>query len=86
LPRALETAGALADDMSDMELYGLGEDWLDRYIERVLDVTAADVLETAQRRLDPARARIVVVGDRRRVGRPLGTLAEGDFEDIRFEP
>jgi zinc protease len=86
LPRALETAGALADHVSDIELFGLGEDWLDRYMERVLDVTAADVLDSAQRRLDPAGAGIVVVGDRRRVQRALETLADGDFEEVRFEP
>lgn len=86
MPRALETAESLADHVADIALYGLGEDWLDHYVERVLDVTAADVLEAARQRLDPAHARIVVVGDRDRIGGPLGAFADGRIEHVRFEP
>ena len=65
------------------ESLGLPDDWLERYLDGIRDVTADDVLEVFRAEVDPARMTILLVGDTTRFdGSPseLGTvtvLSEG---------
>src|SRR5690606_8355257 len=43
LPRTFETAGDIAEHVCEVALYGLGEDYYDRYVEKVRAVSAAAV-------------------------------------------
>jgi zinc protease len=47
--RSLQSPGALASRLTDIELYGFPQDYLTRYIERLRAVTADDVRRAAQR-------------------------------------
>jgi zinc protease len=49
--------------LSFVDLHGLGEDYLAKYVERVQSVTPAQVAAMANRHLDPAQMTLVVVGD-----------------------
>ncbi len=74
LPRRLETTGHVARSLSEIELYGLGDDYLERFVDAVRAVTAADVRRVAREHLDPDRMAMVVVGDRARIEAPLRAL------------
>lgn len=74
LPRALETAGALADRVADIEDHGLPDDYLARYLDHIMAVTPDQVRAAATRHLQPEKAAIVVVGDLERVREPLEHL------------
>src|SRR5690606_19763773 len=80
LPRQLETTAQIARTIADIELYGLGEDYLARFIERVRAVTAEEVLRAARSYLDPDHMALVVVGDRARIEEPLRALGLGPVE------
>lgn len=73
------------------ESLGLPDDWLERYLDGIRDVTADDVLEVFRAEVDPARMTILLVGDTTRFdGSPseLGTvtvLSEGP-QDSRGRP
>ena len=60
----LATQDGLAGQLATSTLERLPEDYLETYRERILALTAADVLEAAQKYFDSANAQIVVVGDR----------------------
>ena len=60
----LATQDGLAGQLATSTLERLPEDYLETYRERVLALTAADVLDAAQKYFDSANAQIVVVGDR----------------------
>ena len=62
-PIRYETTASIATAIANMVLYGLDESYFDSYRTNIQSVTAADVLEAAQRHLDPARLRLTVVGD-----------------------
>src|SRR5262249_23693607 len=61
-PLRTETNESLAAVLADMALYGLGDDWLDRYQDRVRAVTRAEAREAAARSCFPAAPLPVVVG------------------------
>jgi len=66
-PLRTETNESLAAVLADMALYGLGDDWLDRYQDRVRAVTRAEAREPATRYCFPDRPLTVVVGPAERL-------------------
>jgi len=81
----LATQDGLAGQLAAATLERLPEDYLETYRERVLKLTAADVLEAARKYFDLANAQIVIVGDRARIegqaamsGRPEVYDAQGN--------
>lgn len=59
----LESHGSLANQISGIELLGLGDDYLDTYTERVAAVTAEQLREIAGRYFVPEDYALVVAGD-----------------------
>jgi zinc protease len=62
-PLRLETTAGIASRLSQIAVYGLPDDDIDRYRERILAVSAADVLRAAREHLDPDALVATVVGD-----------------------
>ena len=63
----LATQDGLAGQLATTTLEKLPEDFLETYRDRVLKLTAADVLDAAQKYFDSAHAQIVIVGDRAKI-------------------
>ncbi len=61
-PLRLETPNAVASLLLSADLYGLGDDYLARYRERIRSVTREETAIAARRHLDPSRLAIVVLG------------------------
>jgi zinc protease len=66
-PLRTETNESLAAVLADMALYGLGDDWLDRYRDRVRAVTRAEARDAAARYCFPEPPLTVVVGPAERL-------------------
>ncbi len=73
-PASVQTASDVASRLVDMELYGLNEDYFDRYRENIAAVSKEDVERVAKKYLDPDRVLIVVVGNAAQIREPLGGL------------
>jgi zinc protease len=73
-PAMVQTASDVAGRLLDMELYGLPQDYFDRYRENIAAVTKADVEHVASKYIDPDRVLIVVVGNASQIREPLGAL------------
>ena len=76
-PIRYETTDAIAAALGNLVIYGLPDDYFDRYRERVRSVTASDVLAAARAHLHPDRMQIVTVGDPGVVRAPLEKLGIG---------
>jgi zinc protease len=76
-PIRYETTDAIAAALGNLVIYGLPDDYFDRYRERVRAVTATDVLAAARAHLHPERMQIVAVGDPGIVRSPLEKLGIG---------
>lgn len=73
-PATVQTASDIASRLVDMELYGLPEDYFDRYRENIAAVSKDEITRVAHKYLDPDRILIVVVGSAKEIREPLGTL------------
>jgi zinc protease len=62
-PIRFETTEAIAAALANLVIYGLPEDYYDRYRENVRAVTIDDVLLAARTHLHPEALQTVVVGD-----------------------
>ena len=82
LARRFETTNDIASNIADAELYGLGDDYFDRYVARVRAVTADDVHRVARTYLDPAAWAIVIAGDRSAIEAKLRGLGVGEVHTI----
>ncbi len=65
LPRQLETNEGAAAVMSEIELYDLGLDYLERYPDIIRSLTREQVTEVARRWIDPAHLITAIAGPRR---------------------
>jgi len=75
--RSFETAEQLARAVAQQVVYGLADDYYDRFPEAVRAVDGEAVTAAARRWVDPARMSVVVVGDRDAVAAPLEALGKG---------
>jgi zinc protease len=73
-PATVQTASDLASRLVDMELYGLPEDYFDRYRENIAAVSKDEITRVAHKYLDPDRVLVVIVGNASQIREPLGTL------------
>jgi len=77
-PLRVQTTDGLASRLAELVIYGLPEDYFEHYRERVLAVSADEVLRAAQRYLRPAELAVVVVGDAAKIAGPLAELGLGE--------
>ena len=76
-PIRYETTSAIAGALASLVVYGLPDDYFDRYRDHIRSVTSADVLAAAQRHLHPEQLQLTVVGDPNAVRAPLERLQLG---------
>jgi predicted Zn-dependent peptidase len=81
LPADFATAGAIAGRLGELAVYGLPDDYWNRYAENVRKVTPEDVRRFAARRLDPARLTVVMVANPAVVRPQLADLPLGPIEE-----
>ena len=79
----LATQDGLAGQLATATLEKLPEDYLETYRERVLRLTAADVLDASQKYFDSDHAQIVLVGDRAQIESQAVQFGEPEMYDAQ---
>jgi predicted Zn-dependent peptidase len=77
LPADFETTTDIGFRLAPIATYGLPLDYYNSYVQRIEEVTQADVRRVARRYIDPSRLAIVIVGDRASVEPTLRALDLG---------
>jgi zinc protease len=62
-PIRLETQEGLVDQLMQIKMLGLGDDYLNEYRDRVQSVTVDDIQRVAREYVQPDKAALVIVGD-----------------------
>jgi zinc protease len=73
-----ETPFQVAGALQNIVLYGLPDDYYERYIRNLASVTSGDVMRVARATLDPEAMAILVVADAAGTRRELESLGRGD--------
>ena len=81
-PLRLQTTAGLAAHLAELEIYGLPDDYFDRYRDRVLAVSAEQVQAAAQRRIEPEHLCVVIAGDAARLRDPFEALSLGEVQVV----
>jgi zinc protease len=81
MPGRFETVGDVAAAVSELVVYDLPLDDLEKKLVRIDAVTAADVKRVAVEYLEPKAMTVVVVGGKSTLAPQLETLALGAFEE-----
>ena len=76
-PIRFETTAAVATALANLQIFGLADDYYDRYRDTVRGMTRERVHAAARDHLHPDRLQIVVVGDPSAVIGPLAELGAG---------
>ncbi|MEX2530065.1 MAG: pitrilysin family protein [Gemmatimonadota bacterium] len=79
-PLRMETTAQLTARLAEVLIYHLPDDHHHRYRERIRAVTPEGVRDAVGRHVDPGRARLVVVGDAKRIAGELEDLGLGPVE------
>ena len=66
----------IANQLSFLDLYGLSEDYLRTYVQKVYALTPADIQRLAHTYIDPSKLAIIVVGDPATVPDQIKTYGE----------
>jgi predicted Zn-dependent peptidase len=77
----LESPQTLLSNAVTRYRYGLPSDYWDRYPERIMAVTDANVQATAKKYLDPSRIQVVAVGNGEAIARALRKLGTVEVYD-----
>jgi predicted Zn-dependent peptidase len=85
LPASFATAAGIASKLADEAVYGLPDDYWDRYVTAISAVSAADVQRVAQKYLDLDRLTTVMVGPASALRPQLEGLPLGPIE-VRSAP
>ena len=81
-PARLETNESVAAAIAETRLYGLGDDWVSRYRERVKAVTRKQALEAARTWLPESDPAFVIVGNAEKVKSQLKGLGTIDVRPV----
>ena len=79
-PIGLQTTDGVGGKLGATFTYDLPDDYWDTYRDRIVSVTADEVLEAARARLWPERAAVVIAGDAAAIRGPLEELNLGPVE------
>jgi predicted Zn-dependent peptidase len=77
----LESTQALLNNAITRYRYGLPADYWDRYPERIMAISDADVQSMAKKYLDPSRVQVVAVGNGEAIARALRKLGPVEVYD-----
>jgi zinc protease len=73
-PADFQSVGQIAGRIEELVIYGLPDDYFNRYTERILAVTASDVERVARKYIDTESLAFVIVGDRKQIGESVTAL------------
>jgi len=76
-PIRYETTSSIAAALANLVIYGLPDDWYDKYRPNIRAVTIDDVLRAAQTYVKPDAMQIVIVGDPGAIRGPVEALGFG---------
>jgi zinc protease len=84
-PRNFETVDEIADQLEDLIMYQLPDDYFNRYIGNILAVSGKQVQQAADKYIVPGQVDIIIVGDREKIEPGLRNMNLGPIDFYTVE-
>lgn len=84
-PGRFQTVASIAGQLTELELYGLSDQYFNGYVDKILSVTQADVQRVARKYVVPEGMAIIVVGDRAAIEESVRALDLGPLHILSIE-
>lgn len=84
-PQDFQSVGQIANQLAELVIYDLPDDYFNNYVQRILAVTKDDVVRVAKKYLDPEKAAVIVVGDRAKIEKGVRALNLGPVQVMTVE-
>lgn len=84
-PQDFQSVGQIANQLAELVIYDLPNDYFNNYIQRILAVTKEDVERVAKKYLDPEKVAVIVVGDRAKIEKGVRALNLGPVQVMTVE-
>jgi zinc protease len=84
-PRNFETVDEIADQLEDLIIYHLSDDYFNKYISNIMAVSGEQVQQTADKYIVPGQVDIIIVGDREKVEPGLRNMNLGPIDFYTVE-
>lgn len=81
-PARFATRHAVVNQLAEIAVYGLPDNYLAEYTKKVAAVSKDDVRRVARRYLDPTKLSVIVVGDQKSLRDPLAKIAPVEIRDL----
>ena len=81
-PARFATRGAVVNQLAEIAVYGLPDNYLAEYTRKIAAVGKDDVRRVARRYLDPTKLTIIVVGDQKSLRDALAKIAPVELRDL----
>ena len=84
-PRNFETVDEIADQLEDLIIYHLSDDYFNKYISNIMAVSGEQVQQTADKYIVPGQVDIIIVGDREKIEPGLRNMNLGPIDFYTVE-
>jgi predicted Zn-dependent peptidase len=81
-PARFATRAAVANQLAEIAIYGLPDNYLREFTRKIMAVTKDDVRRVARKYLEPSRLAVVVVGDEKSLREPLAKFGTVETRDL----
>jgi predicted Zn-dependent peptidase len=84
-PSAFETTRGIAEQLTQMIVYGLPDDYFATYVQKIQAVTSPNLARVAAKYIQPDKFAVVVVGDRQAIEAKVKALNLGQMTVLKIE-
>ncbi|MEA2697288.1 MAG: zinc protease [Myxococcales bacterium] len=81
-PARFATRAAVGNQLAEIAIYGLPDNYLREFTRKIMAVTKDDVRRVARKYLEPSRLAVVVVGDEKSLREPLAKFGTVETRDL----
>jgi zinc protease len=84
-PENFQSVSQIANQLTDLVVYHLPDDYFNNYTKNILGVTKEDVQRVATKYVDPDNIAVIIVGDRAQVEKGVSLLKLGPIKELTID-
>jgi zinc protease len=84
-PENFQSVAQIADQLDELVIYELADDYFNNYVQHILAVTKEDVQRVARKYIDPEKVAIIIMGDQKQIEAGVKALDLGPLHTLTID-